>query len=294
MFQYALYMKLKSQGKEVKFDDINEYRHDNARPIMLSVFGIGYPRATWEEIIALTDGSLKFSQRVRRRLFGRKSLEVREKDANFDANLLEHDPAYLTGYFQSWKYFADIAAEVRKAFTFPDRAPMNLPADLDQRIGTHQYMIKHTESVSVHIRRGDYLSADEVYGGICTEAYYSAAIAHMQKKYPQAAFFFFSNEIKWAKKWLEKRYMKPGEDELDPRYCLIEETTEHTGYLDMMLMSKCKHHILANSSFSWWAAYLNDNPEKTVIAPDRWLGNAENNDIYTESMVRITAEGIIK
>jgi hypothetical protein len=294
MFQYALYMKLTAMGREVKFDDITEYRHDDARPIMLSVFGIDYPRATWDEIIALTDGSLKISQRVRRRLFGRKSLELREKDVNFDPNLLEYDPAYLTGYFQSWKYFADIAAEVRKAFTFPDRAAMNLPADLDQRIGTHQYMIKHTESVSVHIRRGDYLSADEVYGGICTEAYYSAAIAYMQKKHPDAAFFFFSNEIKWARKWLEKRYMKPGEDELDPRYCLIEETTEHTGYLDMMLMSKCKHHILANSSFSWWAAYLNDSPEKIVIAPDRWQGNADNHDIYTEGMVRITAEGIIK
>jgi hypothetical protein len=155
-------------------------------------------------------------------------------------------------------------------------------------------MIKHTESVSVHIRRGDYLSADEVYGGICTEAYYEAAIAHIQKKYPSATFFFFSNETKWARKWLEKRYMKAGEEELDTRYCLIEETTEHTGYLDMMLMSKCKHHILANSSFSWWAAYLHDSPEKIVIAPDRWLGNAENKDIYTDTMVRITAEGIIK
>jgi hypothetical protein len=261
---------------------------------MLSVFGIDYPKASWDEIVAHTDGSLKLSHRIRRRLFGRKSLEIREKDANFDANLLEHDPAYLTGYFQSWKYFADIAADVRKTFTFPDRAAMNLPADLDQRIGTHQYMIKHTESVSVHIRRGDYLSADEVYGGICTEAYYEAAIAYMQKKYPNAAFFFFSNETRWAKKWLAKRYMKPGEDELDPRYCLIEETTEHTGFLDMMLMSKCKHHILANSSFSWWAAYLNDSLEKVVIAPDKWNNQKDFSDIYTENTVRITAEGEIK
>jgi hypothetical protein len=132
---------------------------------------------------------------------------------------------------------------------------------------------------------------DDVYGEICTEAYYEAAMAYMRERYPRAVFYVFSNEIKWVKSWLEYRYLLPGEEELGQEFCLIEETTEHTGYLDMMLMSKCKHHIIANSSFSWWAAYLSDNPQKTVLAPDQWNNTWDFTDIYTADMVRITAEG---
>ena len=291
MFQYALYMKLVSQGKEVKFDDINEYRTDLARPIMLSIFGIEYPRATWDEIIAHTDGSLKLSHRIRRKIFGRKSLAIKEKNANYDPNLLEHDPAYLVGYFQSEKYFKDIEADVRKAFTFPDCASLLLPTDLEQRINTYQYMIEHTESIGVHIRRGDYLIAYETHGGICTDAYYETAFAYMRARFPDAVFYIFSNEIKWAKRWLEARYLNPGEKKLDERFCLVEETTEHTGYLDMMLMSKCKHHIIANSSFSWWGAYLNNNPDKVILAPERWANNKDFIDIYSDNMIKISVEG---
>jgi hypothetical protein len=260
---------------------------------MLAVFGIDYPRASWDEITAYIDCSPRIKERIRRKLSGRKSLEIRERDMNFDPDLLEHDPAYLTGYFQTWKYFDDIEAEVRKAFTFPERASMDLPAELDQRIGTYQYMIEHTEAISVHFRRGDYLYTEDVYGELCTEAYYEAAMTYMKKKYPNAVFYVFSNEIKWVKSWLENRYLIPGEEELSAEFCLIEETTEHTGYLDMMLMGKCKHHIIANSSFSWWAAYLNDSSEKTVIAPDKWNNKRDFIDIYTENMLRITAEGRI-
>lgn len=291
MFQYALYLKLSSQGKTVKFDDINEYRHDNARPIMLSVFGIDYPRASWGEIIEWTDGSLKISHRIRRKLFGRKSLEKKEKDCNFDPTLLEQDPVYLSGWFQSEKYFKDIEEEIRKTFTFPNRLTMHLPADLEQHIGTYQFMIERTQAISVHIRRGDYLLADEVYGGICTSAYYETAIAYLKARYPGAVFYVFSNDLKWAKHWLESRYCKGEERELPQQFCLIEETTEHTGFLDMMLMSKCKHHILANSSFSWWGAWLNPSPEKTIIAPSCWFQNQECKDIYTKGMIKVSPEG---
>ncbi len=291
MFQYALYMKLRSQGKTVKFDDINEYRHDNARPIMLSVFGIDYPRAAWEEIIAITDGSLKLTHRIRRKLFGRRTLEIKEKDCNYDPNLLEHDPAYLTGWFQSEKYFKDIEAEVRKTFTFPERSTMHLPADLETHIGTYQYMIEHSEAISVHIRRGDYLLSDDLYGGICTDAYYETAIAYLKTRYPGGVFYVFSNDLKWAKNWLETRYRKPDEEELPEQFCIIEETTEHTGYLDMMLMSKCKHHILANSSFSWWAAWINNYQEKCIVAPEKWFNNQECKDIHTKGMIKVSPEG---
>ena len=82
MFQYALYLKLCSMGREVKFDDITEYELDNARPVMLWAFGLTYPRADQEEINKITDGFLNLSHRIRRKLFGRKSLEYQEKDCN--------------------------------------------------------------------------------------------------------------------------------------------------------------------------------------------------------------------
>ncbi len=291
MFQYALYLKLCSQGKTVKFDDIKEYRHDNARPIMLSVFGIDYPRASWDEITAMTDGSLKMSHRIRRKLFGRRSLEIKEIDNNFDSKLLEHDPAYLSGWFQSEKYFKDIEDEVRRVFTFPERSVMHLPADLDQHIGTYQYMIDNSEAISVHIRRGDYLLADERYGGICTDRYYETAIAYMKTRYPNAYFYVFSNDVKWAKNWLEARYRQPGEAELPEQFTIIEETTEHTGFLDMMLMSRCHHHIIANSSFSWWASWINHRKDKCIIAPAKWFNNHECNDIFTPGMIKVAADG---
>ena len=78
---------------------------------------------------------------------------------------------------------------------------------------------------------------------------------------------------------------------LREKFILVESNTEYTGYLDMMLMSKCDHSIISNSSFSWWSAYLNTNPDKIVVAPDRWKNNVESADIYTDGMVLIDPRG---
>ena len=80
MFQYALYLKLRSMGKEVKFDDINEYRSESTRPIMLALFGIEYPRADWDEITVFTDGDMNPMKRIRRKLFGRRAIEYYEEN----------------------------------------------------------------------------------------------------------------------------------------------------------------------------------------------------------------------
>lgn len=287
MFQYALYLKLKALGREVKLDDITEYEGRNARPIMLWVFGIEYPRASQEEIDAITDGFLKLTHRIRRKLFGRKSLEYMEKDCDFDEEILRAEPAYLTGYFQSEKYFKDIAPVVRDAFQFSQKMWDGISADLVKKIKLYQEQIDNTLSVSIHIRRGDYLNNVEAYGNICTDAYYRKAIGFMKERFPEAAFFLFSNEPEWAKRWITDQYGGEGE------FTIIEGTDEDTGYLDLYLMSRCKHHILANSSFSWWGAWLNPSFGKLVIAPDRWFGNQDCVDIYTEEMLKISPEGEI-
>lgn len=178
MFQYALYLKLCSMGREVKFDDITEYELDNARPVMLWAFGLTYPRADQEEINKITDGFLNLSHRIRRKLFGRKSLEYQEKDCNYDPQVLQRDPAYLTGYFQSEKYFMDVKEQVRKAFTFSEGIWKGQEEEIKRKMQDYLGQIQDCESVSVHVRRGDYLDKKEIYGGICTEEYYRGAIEY--------------------------------------------------------------------------------------------------------------------
>ena len=103
-----------------------------------------------------------------------------------------------------------------------------------------------------------------------------AQMMEIEEKYPNARFFLFSNDPQWT-----------GEHFGGKNRVLVEGTTEDTGYLDLYLMSRCRHNIIANSSFSWWGAWLNSNPSKTVAAPSRWLNGQDCRDIYTEDMIRI-------
>lgn len=290
MFQYALYLKLTSMGKEVKFDDVTEYKLDNARPIMLSVFGIEYPKASEEEIIAITDASMALMSRLRRKMFGRESGEYHEASTDYDPQVLVRENAYLCGCFQSEKYFKDIEQTVREAFRFRN---VTIPVGIQKQIKEYEKQIAESQSVAIHIRRGDYLSAAEVYGGICTEAYYDAAMSYIIKKYPDAHFYIFTNDTDWAEKWCEEKKKAEGAKAYQTAFTVIKGTNEETGYIDLMLMSSCKHQIIANSSFSWWGAWLNASLEKCVIAPERWLNTCECHDIYTDDMVRIDAEGNI-
>lgn len=287
MFQYALYLKLVSLGKEVKFDDETEYKLDNARPVMLSVFGISYPKASGQEVTALTDASMQPLARIRRKLFGRKSAEYHEASADYDPQVLQMDNAYLCGCFQSERYFKDIEGQVREAFRFRS---VPVPEGIREQIAGYEKQILADCSVSIHIRRGDYLETPEVYGGICTEAYYDGAMEYMMENFQDVHFFVFTNDALWAEEWCgEKRAQKGGRC----RFTVIKGTEEATGYLDLMLMSRCRNHIIANSSFSWWGAWLNPSPDKCVAAPVKWLNTRECNDIYTEDMVRIDADGKI-
>lgn len=277
MFEYALYLKLKSLGKEVKIDDFTCYGPGERRK-MLDVFGVSYERLSREEYIGLTDSGMRPDQRIRRKLFGRKNLSYREKSSNFDPEVFVREPALFLGYYQSEKYFADITGQVREAFRFRNFAP-------DARMRAMEERILGCASVSVHIRRGDYLDPEHraLYQGICTDAYYASAIARMRQMVPGAAFFFFSNDPEWVR----KKYAAAD-------FVMVEGNGEDAGYADLYLMSRCRHHILANSSFSWWGAWLNEDPGKRVIAPKRWLNVDPEGingvreacvDIYTKEMI---------
>ncbi|MCR5595100.1 MAG: alpha-1,2-fucosyltransferase [Lachnospiraceae bacterium] len=279
MFQYAMYLKLKKLGKEVKFDDETSYELDNARPVQLAVFDITYPRATRQEVTDMRDSSPAWKDRIRRKLHGRNLKQYVEANYSFDEHIYELDDVYLKGYFQTEKYFADIKDEIYNMYLL--RKDLITPETLQNR----DMIEKDDNSVSIHIRRGDYMTIDgnEIYADICTDEYYDSAMKYILKEHPDAVFYLFTNDASWAEYFCNIHS--------DLKICAIQGNTEYFGYLDMYLMSCCKHHIIANSSFSWWGAWTGHDRNGTVIAPKPWFNNDHCADIHTDSMVLIDPKG---
>lgn len=298
MFQYALYMKLTSLGREVKFDDINEYRDERTKPIMLSVFNLIYPRATWEEINRFTDGSMRLRDRLRKLFTGRRVNIYREK-GYYDPQILTLTDAYLDGSFQSEQYFADIRDAVREAFRFPQLSELHLLPNLYDTTAALLQQIEQTNAVGIHIRRSDSRPNEELYENICTPEYYRAAVGYIKERQPDAVYYIFSNEPKWIKGWMKDLIKSQITEDMTKeeilavkkKFVMVQTNTEYTSYLDLLLLEKCRHNIISNSSFSWWGAWMNGNPDKIVIAPYPWMNNAQGEEIYTEGMVLINGKG---
>jgi Glycosyl transferase family 11 len=164
---------------------------------------------------------------------------------------------YLQGYWQSEKYFSDVADVIRADFSFKmplSEANMQLVAQ-----------INNVEAVSLHVRRGDYVANPKTNAthGLCTLEYYRDAVRYISERIKTPEFFVFSDDIEWVKANLKIKHS-----------ChYIDHNHDKESYNDMHLMSLCRHHIIANSSFSWWGAWLNPSPEKIVVAPLEWFAN---------------------
>lgn len=182
-----------------------------------------------------------------------------------------HKKNFFLGYWQTEKYFCHIEKEIQATFEFKREL-------LSPETARFLRRIIETNSVSIHIRRGDYLSEinQGLYGGICTEMYYAKAITYICNKIDQPSFFVFSNEIDWVKNNV---------DIPNPTY--IDFNNGADSWQDMFLMSQCKHNIIANSSFSWWGAWLNRNTNKIVITPSRFINLEEDSDIIPDTWIRI-------
>jgi len=128
--------------------------------------------------------------------------------------------------------------------------------------------IKETNSISIHVRRGDYVEdkVTNAYHGVCNLEYYLEALKQLERRYDNLILFFFSDDIDWVKKKFSY---------LEQSKFFVENNINEKNWIDMCLMSSCKHNIIANSSFSWWGAWLNSNASKTVFAPKKWNYNKE-------------------
>lgn len=188
---------------------------------------------------------------------------------SFDAGFfLQRPPVLLKGYFQSEKYFSSISATIRQNFSFPALEAN----DVNTAVLQH---IQNSHSVSVHVRRADYVNDPAIHAvhGTCSIDYYTKAFLYMQEQLGNVAFVFFSDDPAWVKQMFLPRL---------PGSLLVENNTTVNNWKDMYLMSNCKHHIIANSSFSWWGAWLNNSPGKKVIAPKNWFADAAKNETTTD------------
>ena len=310
MFQYALYLQLKDLGREVKIDDVSGFEQDAQRMPALAPFGITYERPSGEELRKMLDSSMLPWHRVRRKLFGRHKKSYFEQGKLFIPEVLTWDDIYLEGYWQTEKYFQPVERQVRDAYDTDRLSAYMEKAGLwssgesgdagkagkekkgrsengGERKSAGQYLqeINNGCSVSLHVRRGDYLTPENQnrYGGICTDAYYIEGIRQMRERYPGCRFFLFTNDREWA-----RRQFGQDRDKEDADITWVDlQGAGDNDYMEFLLMSRCKHHILANSSFSWWASYMNKNPGKTVLAPQRWLNGADNSDFYRADRQKI-------
>ena len=311
MFQYALYLQLKNLGKDVKIDDVAGFAQDEKRNPALHPFGINYECASKKELMRMLDSSPLPWNKVRRKLFGRKKKSYFEEDKRYHPEIMTWDDIYLEGYWQTEKYFSAVADEVRQAYDTDkllEYIRNNSISDSAEKSVTHSDQtnsgrtkismedwltrLASTESVSVHIRRGDYLLPENqtLFGGICTEAYYRNAMERMKREHPNCRFYLFTNDKQWVKERIAKETEEGAESENVKSANSIEivDLGKQSDYEEFVLISKCKHNILANSSFSWWASYLNKNESKTVLAPDRWLNGWDSSDFYRKDMLRVT------
>lgn len=266
MFQYALGRNLQLLGRKVRFYTGYFKQHPEHDLALPRIFGLELPEATRNQMLACREDRHRLVDRVRRKIFGRHEhvfTEVGSKSYDFRPEVFDFKRGLIDGYWQSEKYFMSIADAVHKVFTFPEASERNkiLAAEMAENI-----------SVSIHIRRGDYLGCYPVMD----QTYYDPAMAYYKEKYDNVHFYVFSNDIAWCREHLKAE-----------KISFVDWNTGKDSPFDMWLMTQCKHNIIANSSFSWWGAWLNKNKGKEVIAPKTWFYHAETPDVYGRDWIII-------
>ena len=213
--------------------------------------------------------------RALRRLRVKPSIAViSEQSFEFDPAVLDsRAPCYLKGYWQSPRYFTAIEPQIRRELT------VSAPLEGQNRAVADR--IRASLAVSVHVRRGDYAANEQTnkFHGTCSAEYYYAAEKLLQSRVGPLTLFVFSDEPQWAQENL--RFASPT--------VVVGHNQPDRAHEDLRLMTMCRHHIIANSTFSWWGAWLCDEPDKVVVAPRNWFseGGPRTDDLIPKDWPRI-------
>lgn len=259
LFQYHFYLAIQKKypKEEVKADLSFYLKNDPSRPFMLQPL-LGDKQldiATRKDVEALADERKAPFAILRRKLWGGKKSHYIEKGIFFDKTVFAIRQSVLyDGYWQSYKYFEN---EIETISTKPlyDLLSPNAKAIAEQ--------IKQNNSVGIHVRRGDYYSnkgAKKLLGDICTLKYFKKAAHICQQRLGDCIFYVFSDDPQWVSNNFNINYP----------YIILPL---QSAYDDFFLLSSCTHTIISNSTFSWWAAYLNSNKNSITISPSKWFND---------------------
>lgn len=276
LFQYAAALNLgKHHNVPVKVDisllNIPDALIGTTRAFDLLSIQYSIEVANASDINAVKGNRLM--QQLQKFLAPHKRNIYKEVSFNYDEHFLEAgNNIYLKGYRQSEKYFESIASEIKKTFIIND--------ELIKNASNLALQIQSENSVSIHIRRGDYTNAAMLeYHGIQGIEYYNQALSFIKEKISNPTFYIFSDDKSWVQENLN----------LNEEAHLITVDESPTSITDFYLMSCCRNNIIANSTFSWWAAYLNPNPDKIIIAPKHWFNKAnyDTKDLIPSSWIQL-------
>lgn len=286
MFQYAFALSLKERGSDDNvFIDISHFHY-----IFLSKFGaanmhngyeveqvfpnVSLKHANWKQLIRISSYCPNFllSRIVRKYMPKRKKEYIQSVSQYFEYHPEVYDivgDTYFDGLWSSIKYYKPIKVQLQYAFAHPNPNGINEKFILD---------MESSDSVGIHIRRGDYLQ-DPDFRGICELDYYQRGIAEIENDGLTHSFYIFSNDIKWCHENIIPL--------LDKHHAImVTENTGRSSCWDMHLMTHCKDLIIANSSFSWWAAFLNNRGGR-IIAPRKWVNRDAYFDIWDDDWIKL-------
>ncbi|MCM1108385.1 MAG: alpha-1,2-fucosyltransferase [Clostridium sp.] len=275
MFQYAFYRALQQAGngsaflyknKIIKHKEHNGYELQRLFRVEEHCNGLWLTHLLQTPLIGSLLKHLLFPKKVRERILYDYTPYRRYVETNPFLGI------HLVGYWQSERFFEDIAEEIRSTFTFPE-------TKLNTRTQSCKQAMKGRQNVSIHVRRTDYLHPDfaQMYGNLCTPDYYARSIAYIRQRVKSPVFHVFSDDMEWAQSHLP----------LSADTIWIDWNRGIDSWQDLYLMSQCQHNILANSSFSWWGGWLNANPNKIVVAPTVWVRSMEAPDITPKTWTRL-------
>ena len=272
MFQYALLVGLQKSFREDVYADISgysEYNLHNGLEIE-SIFGIKLKVSNNCPLLAR---KLTLSRYINKYLpFLCRHWQFEYPDFRYIEDIYQNkEKEFYAGYWHHHKYVERFRDDLCRLFQFP-------PFDDKNNVLISKQMVNEN-SVGIHVRRGDYLN-EKQYQGICTLDYYKRAIEIMRRKLGDVSFYVFSNDVVWCRSNLSEMF-------LDSKTIYVDWNKGKESYRDMQLMTSCRGLIIANSSFSWWGAFLNIAEDQLVIAPKKWKNSDYNLEIQLPEWILI-------
>lgn len=275
MFQYAFAMGLATKRDDVICDIglLTDRKVHNGEHIHNVFKGIQVVDSRWFAFITRTLYYLIYVRNIR---IIRKVINFLSWDLIMDEDSLTSSKTknqILLGYWQSVKFFPSNSFQ----YYFREERLSAKTRELSSYLKQEKQ-----RTISIHVRRGDYLNLYGLYGGICTVDYYENAICYLCSQVKRPLLFIFSDDLDWVKENLEilNRY--------DVTY--VDFNKGENSWQDMYLMSQCSYNIIANSTFSWWGAWLNANPDKIVVSPTRLTNQVDSPKIFPETWVKLSSE----